>query len=347
MTDASKTRTGGYVAEEVNFITSRSIGVYGKTCGYLGSISCPGTRSGDNLDLISQQDLAPALNEDASQRTMQKKADLPLGDCQPHLPVDEPKPEPHRAAAKGLPSVPTPPPVPAHRTKRGGGTRPSDRRPIPKPAQPKIKPRDSRRKRGQYTRETTRVNDATVKELEAAARHAELNGTPLRVAVTINLMALKEAGSCRSLATKPANDALRDLRSNCRRFFRNHNVDYTAIWVRKVDVIAGEHVHLAVHVPDKLMQLFLAFVATYTGVQQGHPEPGMWEAHYIATSSERSWLVARIFDTAEWIDYLLKGQDGSQGTVYGKRAGCSRNIGASAQRGYRGRRCPSFARQGD
>ena len=194
-----------------------------------------------------------------------------------------------------------------------------------------VAPTRPRRRRGPYRRPQSQLKPTEVAEIEGAFREATRIGVPLNLAITINLLALKEAGSKTALANKAPNDALYQFRGNLRRFCRKHCVTHAAVWVREVDPVAGEHVHMAMHMPEALEPAFWKFIARYTGVDSSAVLAAD-KPEVLARSTDTSWLVKRVFCSAGWLKYMTKGIEGFHGTTVGKRAGCSRNIGKAAQR---------------
>ena len=166
--------------------------------------------------------------------------------------------------------------------------------------------------------------------MEGAVLHAEKVGAPMNLAITINLDDLREAGSQTALARKAPNEALRQFRGDVRRFCRKQKVPHASVWVREVSARAGEHLHMAMHLPDDALPALLAFLTAYTGAVSS-AEGVSCKADVLGRSQDTSWLVKRVFQPEGWLRYMTKGVDGFQGVTFGKRSGCSRNIGKAAQ----------------
>ena len=232
MSDDLKTRADDHVQHSGYYDTSRSIGVERETQQTKYEVNARELQNGLYEDLFHGQTLAGENVESGGQAAPAANLDLAHAD---HWPNRQAK----ASAANAMLDTPQPSAVRTPRPTTSTDDRFTDNRSMPRPTNPAVKETDTRRRRGPYTRETDRLSHATVTELEGAARHSKLIGSPLNVAVTINLGELRKAGSRRSLATKKPNDALLAFRHSLRRFFRCNGVEHTGIWVREIDFIAG------------------------------------------------------------------------------------------------------------
>ena len=188
--------------------------------------------------------------------------------------------------------------------------------------------------RNRRDRESHALSFDQVQNLNAAAAHALRIGLPVNRHVTLHLAKLGIEGA----AVMPV---LSRVFKSCREYLQRHGDGTAFIWVRECGP-SGDHVHIAIHLPDDCARRFLrrlrlwviaASGASYCkGVQRTRKFVG-WSAlqrgepaTYLENlSAVYAYMVMGADCEAHMRAKLTKRRAG--GLIIGKRCGTSQNIG--------------------
>ena len=192
--------------------------------------------------------------------------------------------------------------------------------------------------------------------LVQAAVFSVRKGTPVNTLLTINAAHLQRMGAGGIFAIGHLWDGFRDFLELARKWVTARGVAWVVIWSREYmggkHGQAGEHWHIALHLPKHLRDDFAAQVAIWTDEAIGDSH----DAHTIARSVGKAWHfrasapkgygpsgLAEYLGKAEpsWVrhygravpnkDKINRRKNGGCGPIQGKRFGVSRPIGAKAQ----------------
>jgi hypothetical protein len=193
-----------------------------------------------------------------------------------------------------------------------------------------------------------------------AAAFSEHIGHPLNAVLTINAAHLQRIGEGGVFAVGHLWDGLQDLHQLIRKWVTARGVFWASIWVREWaprghEGQAGEHWHIALHLPKCLHADFAKQVAEWTGEAVGAVSPS---ARVSAVSVGRAWKlsvrhgrggpeeIAAYFGKSEPATIKRYGQRienpdkprntgkyrfGGEGYIEGKRFHISKTLGATAQ----------------
>lgn len=175
------------------------------------------------------------------------------------------------------------------------------------------------------SRLSAHLSPANVAELSQAAEHARVIGLPLNHHLTVHLANLDEVPG-RNLPQQ----RLADFRERARHWLDRRGYRLAAIWVIEAGM-RGPHVHVHLHLPMHLVGAFRAMVARWL---RHDPEGDQHSAAIQLDHAPRS---------AGLLRYLFKGMEPAaaaayrvrpvpQGTIRGKRCGCTHVIGRTARR---------------
>jgi hypothetical protein len=163
--------------------------------------------------------------------------------------------------------------------------------------------------------------------MTAAAMEAAAAGMPLNRFITLHLSEIGYDGHGARLALA---NVLRALAEHMRR--AGHR--FAHVWSRERGDAKGDHAHILAHVPRAAAKGFNACLRRAVNRLAGGRAPrGTLLTRAIGASVDcyasnpALWRV----NLEAALAYAMKGMDGSQGEIIGKRCGWSQNIGAMAR----------------
>lgn len=205
--------------------------------------------------------------------------------------------------------------------------------------------------RGPYTRRRDRVTPAEVENMQAAVRFAFSIGHPITHALTIIPNRLEKETTDSFFVTQPPEEATIAFTRKLGGILDRLGLPRVYYWWREHTELAGDHLHVALSLPERYEKRFLKSLAKVIGVPRGNDSPMEGILGGIARSKSDGWLVQRnmrgLQGALGWVRYAAKGLDGSQGATHGKRCGVANAIGQTARAKWHnqrknGEKCPSF-----
>jgi hypothetical protein len=131
-----------------------------------------------------------------------------------------------------------------------------------------------------------------------------------------------------------------DILNKIAQFARDHDFEGVLIWSRESDPGTGanEHLHVLTHVPPKLVRRFRKTASGwFAKAAEIDIKPATYRTRWTASGKQRS-AIGYLTKNSPQAAYGRPREYRKGGPILGKRAGCSRNIDASARAAWEARR---------
>jgi hypothetical protein len=171
------------------------------------------------------------------------------------------------------------------------------------------------------------IDRRQVVELIAAADFAAARGTVLNTHVTI-MWSLTRAGD------DPRGHLLAAVRTGLRKFLHRHGIAFTGVWVReRPNGHDAEHAHFVFHLPPALRRKIGRVVRRLVKHYAGRLRANAIKVTYYSKADIRYLLKGAGPDVQVELDIRAEWRV-SQGSISGKRAGVTQNLGPAARRAF-------------
>ncbi|MDA5192667.1 hypothetical protein [Govanella unica] len=200
------------------------------------------------------------------------------------------------------------------------------------------------RKRCYTLRRSSSIDYAQAVNILEAACHADAIGLPLNRFTTIHW----EAGG----VTEDFQGATGAFLKRAKDWLRLRGVEMAYVWVREDGPAAGEHVHILLHLPPRLVRDFSYRQRGWLKACGATFRKGVIFSRPVGTSLSHAFVRIRYGQNyydhlTQVVDYMLKGADQvtrahlglskatQTGSLQGKRTATSQNIGRAARNGVK------------